>query len=292
MPTRRNSPAPMNLADLAPGEAKAARFDIATLDVRTVRSSRDAAFHEAYDRLWAEFGAAGEMEAKAVIERRLAWDPATPLAGLRLRYELLLARDPARANEFAAVRDHTAIVPAAAEPHAIVHLSHVLVAPAWRGGGLAGWMRAWPIATARACLAAAGARADAPVTLVAEMEHPRADQLATMIRLRAYEKAGFMKIDPRAVRYLQPDFRPPDQIDADPAGVRPLPMGLVVRRVGRERDPGLSGREVRQVVASLYAMYGIEFRPQDMRPVYDSLIHYPPDDAVVTLVPPTTAEAG
>jgi hypothetical protein len=42
------------------------------------------------------------------------------------------------------------------------------------------------------------------------------------------------------------------------------------------------------MVASLYGMYGTGFRAEDMRPVYDSLRGYPPDEASVALVPPTT----
>jgi hypothetical protein len=166
-----------------------------------------------------------------------------------------------------------------------VHLSHVLVAPPWRGGGLAGWLRAWPIAAARRCLAAAGKPEQSPITLVAEMEHPRAEQADTIIRLKAYAKAGFVKVDPAAAPYLQPDFRPPAEVDA--TGVRPLPMGLVLRRVGRERETAIAGRELREIVTSLYGMYATGFRAQDMRVAYDSLARYPADDATVALVPPT-----
>jgi hypothetical protein len=166
-----------------------------------------------------------------------------------------------------------------------VFLSHNLVAPAFRRSGLAGWMRAFPVQTARACLAAAGLPADGPVTLAAEMEPLVPDSPDdVLVRLKAYEKAGFRKVG--QIAYEQPDFRPPDVIDAT-GGPRPLPMSLIVRRVGREHETTITGGEVRDVVESLYHMYGRAFRAQDMAGVYERLKAYPPRDAVVPLVSPT-----
>src|SRR5262249_33753783 len=157
------------------------------------------------------------------------------------------------------VRDHTVV---ATEryglPEAVVHLSHALIEPPARRTGLAGWLRAWPLQTARATLAAAGLPVTAPITLVAEMEHPDSN-VDRMVRLQAYEKAGFQKIDSSAVHYFQPDFRPPERIDAS-GGPRPLPFGLIVRRVGRECDEFVRGAEVRKLVECLYTMYGTSFR--------------------------------
>jgi GNAT superfamily N-acetyltransferase len=270
--------------DLAPGEAKARAFHPASLDVAVIHAPNHPLLHAGYAALWEQFGRAGEMEERAVIERRLLWDAGRPVGGYALAYEMILVRDPAQGMAFAAVRDHTAIVPIAGEPRAVVHLSHVLVAPPWRGGGLAGWLRAWPIAAARRCLAAAGKPEQSPITLVAEMEHPRADQVDTIIRLKAYGKAGFVKVDQAATPYLQPDFRPPAEIDA--TSVRPLPMGLILRRVGREQETTMTGRELRDVVTCLYGMYAAGFRAQDIRVVYDVLAQYPADDVTVALVPP------
>ena len=42
-------------------------------------------------------------------------------------------------------------------------------------------------------------------------------------------------IDPRKVRYLQPDFRAPDEIDLG-GGPKPLSLALIVRRVRREHE--------------------------------------------------------
>src|SRR5688572_30023797 len=91
-------------SDLAPGERRARAFDPRSLDVRFVRSTDDPLFTEAYDHLWRQFGSVAEMEQRAVIERRMGWDPATPIGDAHLLYEMIYIRD--RAGAFVAVRDH------------------------------------------------------------------------------------------------------------------------------------------------------------------------------------------
>lgn len=271
-------------ADLAPGDARALELDRDGFDVARVGTPADPLFEKGYGRLWARFGAADEMETRDIIEKRLAWHPARAVGDCWLRYEMILVR---RQGEFVAVRDHTAIVTRrGGATQAVVHLSHVLVERAWRRTGLAGWLRAWPIQTARACLAATGLPLASPVTLVAEMEHPDERQPQRMIRLLAYAKAGFKKVDPAVVQYFQPDFRPPADIDAS-GGARPLPFGLMVRRVGREQEQTIQGGEVREMVEALYQMYGAGFREQDMAAARRTLETYPGDEAQIALVPPT-----
>jgi len=270
-------------ADLAPGDGKALELDCRDLDVVRIRSVHEPLFVMAYERLWNEFGPRNEMEAREILTRRLAWHPAAALGNCWLRYELILVR---RQGQFVAVRDHTAVTTrGCGAPHAVVHLSHVLVEGAWRRTGLAGWLRAWPLQTARACLAAAGFPAASPITLVAEMEHPDRQFPNRLVRLAAYEKAGFKKVDPEVVKYFQPDFRPPHQIDAS-GGPRPLPFGLVLRRVGREEEQIIHGAEVREIVECLYRMYGTGSREQDMAAVWQNLRDYPDDQANISLVAP------
>ena len=48
----------------------------------------------------------------------------------------------------------------------------MIVEPPLRGGGLSGWLRAFPLQAGRECAAAAGEPASDRITLVAEMEHP------------------------------------------------------------------------------------------------------------------------
>ena len=204
-------------------------------------------------------------------------------------------------DDFVGVRDHTAIL----EPDGrgvIVHLSHNLIAPPARRTGLAGWMRALPIAAARECLATNGINnggkdsspkggkdslsSNARITLIAEMEHHVPDHPHEMARLQAYEKAGFRKIDPTRVNYHQPDFRTPAEIDAG-GGPHPLPLQLIVRRVGREHERVISGGEARRLARALYEIYGFHFRASDMAHRMLSLEGYPADDATIALVPPT-----
>ena len=271
-------------ADLAPGDAKSLDLDCHDFDIARICSSDHPLFGIAFERLWAQFGAHHTMEARKVIMQRLAWHPASAVGECWLRYEMILIR---RRGQFVAVRDHTAVVTCRhGLPHALVHLSHVFVDPAWRRTGWAGWLRAWPIQTGRACLAAAGFFVTSPLTLVAEMDHPDSQYPDRMIRLKAYEKAGFKKVDPILVNYFQPDFRPPEEIDAS-GGPHPLPFALVIRRVGREQGQVIEGAEVREIVECLYQVYGAGFREQDMSGLWHSLEGYPAADAEIRLVPPT-----
>jgi hypothetical protein len=118
------------------------------------------------------------------------------------------------------------------------------------------------------------------------MEHPRTEFPNGFIRLKAYEKAGFKKVDTTMVKYFQPDFRPPAEIDAS-GGPRPLPFSLILRRVGREHEQVIRGAELRAIVDSLYGMYGAGFREQDMAAVWRTLPQYPADESAIPLVSPT-----
>lgn len=138
--------------DLAPGDGIATQLDWSGLRVVAVRRPDHPLFEPAYARLWREFGPRGEMETRAVIANRLGWHPRQPINHHALLYEMLVVL---RGEEIVALRDHTAIVPC--PPHrrdhpgqVIVHLSHIIVEPPMRGGMLSGWLRAFPIQTARA----------------------------------------------------------------------------------------------------------------------------------------------
>ena len=269
-------------ADLAPGDLKSLERDWSDIELHRVGSTDDPMFDMAFGALWAEFGAIGEIEQAGVLGERMRWDPGVEIDGCAMRYRMMLATS---GGQFAAVRDHTAIV-LTSEPGVIVHLSHNLVAPDWRRSGLAGWLRALPVTTARGVLEAQGRAADSPITLVGEMEHPDPSDAATMVRLQAYERAGYKKIDPARVGYLQPDFRAHHEIDLG-GGPSPIPLSLIIRRVGRESEDFVSGAEVRRIAVSLYKMYGVGFRSQDMRAVHASLDGYPSAEEQIPLIPPT-----
>lgn len=258
-------------SDLAPGDLKSAGLDLSAFTFDRIRTIDDPLFQIAHAELWAEFGAKNEMERRETLALRFSLAP-------RILYEMILVR---RAGEFIGARDHTAIL-SRDGAQAIVHLSHNLLAPAARRTGLGGWMRAFPIQIARECLAGKSA----PITLVAEMEHDDGIDPQRTIRLRAYEKAGLVKIDPQFVDFHQPDFRAPEDIDAS-GGAQPVRFQLVIRRVGLEHETTIRGAEIRTLVQSLYDIYGPQFRPQDMAHPLLDLARLPPDDAVVPLLPPT-----
>jgi len=271
-------------ADLAPGDAAVSRFDRSAIRVRRIRSTDDPRFAAAYERLWAEFGDRREMEAREVIESRLAWEPTRPIGRYRYLYEMLVVEHE---GDPIGVRDHTAIAPAGTSPLPIpvlVHLSHVFVEPRWRGKGIAGWLRAFPLQAARECAGAVGGSTGS-ITLVAEMEAEAESDVATLRRLVSYGKAGFRKIDPTGVDYAQPDFRNPTAIDE--SGLQPVPLSLVIRRVGREVECQIRGAEVRAIVAALYDMFGVHMRPKDMVALWARCEGLPQPELVLDLVNPS-----
>jgi hypothetical protein len=270
-------------SDLAPGDLKSLEGDWSSMELHRVQSADDPAFDIAFGALWAEFGVRSEVEQPTVLSRRLRWNGDKLIGGYALRYRLVLLKSQ---GKLAAVRDHTAIVHSGQE-EAIVHLSHNFIAPEWRRSGLAGWLRALPIQSARNCLAEQGRSSESPIILVGEMKTLDRGDPAGYARLKAYEKAGYLLIDPHRVRYLQPDFRAPDEIDLT-GGARPLSLSLIVRRVGRESELTISGAEVLRIVEAIYRVYGETFRRCDMAPVLATLQSYPAPNETIELLPPTT----
>jgi GNAT superfamily N-acetyltransferase len=224
------------------------------------------------------------MERREVIVDRLGWDPCTPVGDYSFQYELVVVR---RGSELVAVRDHTAIVRRDAAASAVVHLSHALVEPRLRGSGLAAWLRALPLRTARACAGAAGAPRGGLTTLVAEMEHDTGDAPAMKARLRSYGKAGFRMVDPARAPYFQPDFRSAGEIDR--SSVQPLALALILRRVGLEHETQVSGAELRELVEALHAMFGVHVRRDHMAPLQASLKQFPSSSEAISLVSPSHA---
>ncbi len=271
-------------ADLAPTDSRSLTADLAGIQLHRITSHHDPHFEAAYAHLHAEFHAAAELESRAVLAARLALDPHDLHGRHAFLYELLYLTD-AQGN-FAAVRDHTAIVdPATGQ--ATVHLSHSLVHPTWRRTGLAGWLRALPLQTARTALSAQNFPPDSPITLVAEMEPADPSDAARTTRLTAYERAGFQKIDPARVDYFQPDFRRPTEIDC--TGLpRSLPLSLVVRRIHQPPATTLPATEVRRLVEALHALYATNFRPAEMTAARAATRL--PSSSEVPLIPPTVAD--
>ncbi|HEY8123568.1 MAG TPA: hypothetical protein VII78_19765 [Myxococcota bacterium] len=275
--------------DLAPGDRSVLAREWSDLRVHRVAGPGDPDFALGYERLWAEFGARGEMERRFVIGERLAWDPARSVGRARLAYEMLVLR---RGDAPVAVRDHTAVVRldangAPADGPVVAHLSHALIEPALRGSGIAAWLRALPLATARRCAAAAGCAPSAPIVLVAEMEPLTPDHPERRPRLRSYERAGFLKIDPASAPYAQPDFRPAELL----GGVTPtpVPLELVVRRVGREDERALPAAELAAIVESIYAVYAAHVPDVALGPLRRAAAEWTRRRASFPLVPPLGA---
>jgi hypothetical protein len=288
---------PWLLADLAPGDRRASRLDVSGLVLRSVNSIDDAAFLPAYRFLARIFGMSGALESTDVLAQRFSWPDHPQADGWTLRYELLSVADAA--GDIVAVRDHTAAVPPALgnpknesneprEPQVIIHLSHALVAEHWRRSGLGGWLRALPVQAGRDCLRSSGQAFEAAaITLLAEMEaappHP-AERPASLL---AYERAGFRKLDPARIRYAQPDFRAPAEIDRG-GGPRPLPFSLVTRQIGRESEAEVSGGQARRLALALYRVYRDGCRQADLAPLLAAVEReYPLPDERVRLVPPS-----
>jgi GNAT superfamily N-acetyltransferase len=274
--------------DLAPGDRGVLDSPWSSLAIERVTSTSHPFFETAYERLWQEFGERGEMERRDVIADRLAWDPRRPTGGCALAYEILVLRE---GDDVIAVRDHTVIVPPAAlaggADDIVVHLSHVLVEPRMRGRGVAAWLRALPVSSARRCFEnARGSAATAAVpaiTLVAEMEHDDGHTEAVRRRLRSYARAGFRMADPALLDYCQPDFRAAAEIDA--SVVRPVPLCLVLRRVGREHENSIPASALRRIVEALHAMFGQHVRSDHMDSLRE-LLRIPDGDEQVPLLVP------
>jgi hypothetical protein len=278
--------------DLSPGDAADAPRDWTDVRVHRVRDANDPDFEMAYERLWLEFGSRGEMETRDVIADRLRWDPSQPLCiGLgaqraALLYELLVLR---RGEQVAALRDHTAVVRIGPQGRplgpVVVHLSHSYVEAAHRGTGLVAWLRALPLQAARRAAQAAGAPSGLSIVLVAEMESPDPGDVPRMARLRSYAHAGFLKIDPAAAPYAQPDFRPPEVLARSVP--RPVPLHLIVRRVGRESQEEMPASEVAAIVESIYAVYGVHTPEAALGPLRASADRWLARTPRFRLLPPT-----
>ena len=91
--------------------------------------------------------------------------------------------------------------------------------------------------------------------------------------------------EPLAAPYAQPDFRPPD---AWPGGVpEALPLGLVLRRVGREGEDSMPAEEVAAVVDAVYAVYGVHVPGFALDPLRAEAARWTARSARFRLLPPT-----
>jgi len=168
-----NLPPWMIPSDLAPGDTKSRGKEWNAVQFFRIDRPDHPLFDPAYQHLWDQFGPVFEIESREVLLKRLNW--AREYGDLIYEMDLIMS-----GHDFVGVRDHSAIlIEFHGSPAAVVHMSHNLVAPAWRRSGIAGWLRALPVETARRCLTANGAPADSPIILAGEMEYPDPQDEAT-----------------------------------------------------------------------------------------------------------------
>ena len=189
-------------SDLAPGDLKSLEGDWSSMELHRIHSTDDPEFDLAFGALWAEFGARSEVEQPTVLSRRLRWNGDKLVEGYALRYRLVLLKSH---GKLAAVRDDTAIVRGGQE-EAIVHLSHNFIAPEWRRSGLAGWLRALPIQSARNCLAEQGRSSASPIILVGEMKALDPADPASYARLKPMRKPAIFSSIPAEFATCNPIF--------------------------------------------------------------------------------------
>lgn len=252
--------------DLAPGDRVSVGLEVRGFTAHRIIDAGDPLYRTGFETLWKEFGHLNEMEPEAVIRERLRRDLRRASPRCSTLYEMCVLEHEGR---ILGVRDHTAILRMHRGRVAgvVVHLSHMLLLATARETGLAGWMRAFPMQTVRRALGLAGAQAgEAPVVFVGEMEAPKESRPLTEYRLRSCQKAGFRAIDPAGFPYHQPDFRAPSVIDHE-GGPRPVPLRLVIRRVGREMEQGLAWREALEIADALYDMYQADYKEGDIAPL-------------------------
>lgn len=237
-----------------------------------------------YEALASYFGPRLEMETLDVIAQRLRWQPTEFHKGHAFCYRLVALADDQ--DQVVSAIDYTVILAADARNSplspVVAHLSHIWTQPAWQGRHLVPQLLEHPLNTARDMLSRNHYDWQTPIVLAAEVE-PWApgSPLERLLRLKGFKRAGFKPVDPKAAPYLQPDFRPPEVIDA--SGPQALPFILLLRRLQREQESMLPRDEVLHIVRSLYEMYSHGIRPSDMREVYDSLKNYPAERQLVSL---------
>ena len=229
--------------------------------IEAVGSSSAPDFAEGYAALAGEFASRGELERREVIAHWLD-EPRTASSGdgLQRTYHLLVARDDQGA--LAGVRDcHVILDPSGV---AVVYLAHALVLPAYRRTGLGALFRSEPLAIGRRVIGEAGLSATGvDLLLAAEMEPASLEDEASVVRLRAYGRAGFAAIAPSRLPYCQPDFR--DLDDSSIEKPRPIPLLAIVRFIGHDDARSLPARLARAFVTHLYAVFATHVRAEHLR---------------------------
>lgn len=258
-------------------------------------------FKTAYDMLWKEFGAAAEMEREDAIRGFLRDNSYEPtLTGTFVRYFLIIAKD--KEGRVRGVRDGSVLInPSYAPDLCLVYLSHIYMMPEARGTVLSYALRTSPVEIAMQFLVdlekmgkLSLPQPDAPgkyfgmrMDLAAEMEYFDPAERISWQRLLFYGRGGFDAINPRHFPYRQPDFREPAEIAT--SGYQPVPLMLLLRRMGRERQATLAIEEARAVMRLLYDDFAchcsIELLDNSLQLVLDRLAERAKEHDYVELFP-------
>jgi GNAT superfamily N-acetyltransferase len=237
--------------DLAPREQDRVAAALARVRLHELHDPGSAAFAAAYAMLAEHFLAAGELEDRDHLAHLVAAPALQYAPGVAGTYHMIAAW---AGDRLVGVRDCYIDIDRVAGL-CLVALSHICVAPDWRRTGLAAALRGLPLGLARRAVHAAVGR-PLPTLVVAEMEPADPDDPATVVRLLAYGRSGFAVLDPRRVRYSQPEFRELP----NPAHTA-LPLLAVVRTAHLDGPPDLVPEPLAEAFPRLFHVVHRTFLP-------------------------------
>lgn len=268
-------------ADLSPLDAAKARDALVRFRLEVVGSSQSSSFDAGYDMLDSFFGPLGELEDRAALADFVdaGLIPYTETA--EGHYRMILAWD---GDRLAGVRDF--YVDLEREQRlSVIALSHAYVAPEYRRTGLAALFRAAPSTLGREVLGRVFPGLNVPCMVTAEMEPADPDHPETIVRLIAYGRSGFSVLDPRWMRYSQPDFR--DVVGLG-FGHTALPLLGVVRRLDDPRSataPKALAAAFPQLFHVCHRMYLPRWRVDPSESYALSTLEGAPDDIALLPLP-------
>jgi len=279
----------LNPDDLVGGDVRIAENKFPNLQFIRITDFAQSEFQIGYQALWEEFAAAGEMESIESTKNRLGWDPQKPeIKEYPMLGDLVVVKENERC---VAVSNHTAIVDMTeSSPRLNVLFNHLWVGPEFRRTGLSCWMRTMPWHTARRCLALLRLKVTTPVTVVAEVEHNSLQDTIQLQRLLSWEKAGYLKLNPKKAPYAQPDFRLQQENIVCGRKVNCLPLALLILQKNLEGKRSMRAKEVKKIVTSLHNFYDRISEVWRMAPVWDTLKLYPIDSEEIELMAPSLKE--
>src|SRR5690606_33105178 len=227
--------------------------------------------------LAAEFGPRGEMETLDQLQKRLFSSHGGSPDGYHMTYEMMLLVEDD--NSIVGVGDYCVIVPegVAAAHHrdrpVVGFLSHLWIAPGHRRRSLTRRI----LERLETLLAVDGQNDTGARVLVAEVDPPRPGDREREQRLDYFGRVGYVPV--HAVSYLQPDFN----ADGGGGASVPVPLLLLLRRLGSAAESELNGAQLRHIVTSIYAMYARSVDERHIAAVRASLADYPAPTAVIRL---------